>query len=80
MAEADTTIIQGKSVGIVEENKNLGIIFGNLLKVSSNTEEVLRKRQLWVYLLSNLRLFGVSKNILTMFYYCFIESVNKGVE
>ncbi|ROJ29141.1 RNA-directed DNA polymerase from mobile element jockey [Anabarilius grahami] len=45
MAMAVTTVIHGNPIEIVEEYKYLGTIFDNLLKFTSNTEEILRKCQ-----------------------------------
>jgi len=61
---AITTTIHGKY---------LGTIFNNLLKCTSNTDEILKCQQ-WQYLLRKLNSCGVS-NILNMFYYSFIKSV-----
>lgn len=43
LAEADTTTIQEVPVEIVQEYRHLGTIFESLSRVSSNTEEILRK-------------------------------------
>ncbi|XP_042272891.1 uncharacterized protein LOC121900544 [Thunnus maccoyii] len=67
--------IHGKPIEIVEEYKYLGIIFDNLLKFATNTDEILRKCQQQQYLLRKLNSFGISKDILKTFYYSFIESI-----
>lgn len=74
LVEPVTTTIQGKPVVIVKEYKYLGTIFDNLLRFSSNIEEILRECQQRQYLLRKLRSFGGSKDILT-FYYSFIKSI-----
>ena len=75
LATAVTTIIHGKPVELVEEYKYLGTIFDRLLKFSAKTEEILRKCHQRLYLLRKLNSFGVSKIILRIFYYSFIESI-----
>lgn len=75
MAEAATTIIQQEPVEIVEVYKYLGTAFDNLLRFSSNIEEILKKCHQRQYLLRKLKSFGINKDILTTFYYAFIENV-----
>lgn len=55
LVAADTTKIYGEPGELEEEPKQLGAIFKNLLKSSSNIEEMLRKcpqRQYLVYITS----------------------------
>ncbi|KAK0146882.1 putative RNA-directed DNA polymerase from transposon BS [Merluccius polli] len=75
LAEAVTTIIQQEPVEIVEVYKYLGTAFDNLLRFSSNTEEILKKCHQRQYLLRKLKSFGINKAILTTFYYAFIKNV-----
>lgn len=62
-----TTTIHGEPVEQVKEYKYLGTISDNLLKLSSNTEEILRKRQSQQNLLRKLCSFRVSGDILLVF-------------
>ena len=73
VAEAVTAIIQEEPVEIVEEY--LGTLFDNLLKFSSDTEEILNKCHQRQYLLRKLKSFGMNKDILTTFKYAFNENV-----
>ena len=73
LAEAVTTTSLGKPAEVVEEYKYLGTIFDNQLKFSSSTEDILKKCHQRQYLLWKLNSFDVSKDILTDFYYSFIE-------
>lgn len=75
LAEAVTTIIQQEPVEIVATYKYLGSTFDNLLRFSTNTEEILKKCHQRQYLLRKLKSFGVNKVILKTFYYSFIENV-----
>ena len=75
LAAAVTTSIHGKPVEVVEEYRYLGTIFDNLLKFSSNTEDILRRCHQRLYLLRKLNSFGVSTHIMMTFYYAFIESI-----
>ncbi|GLD67792.1 uncharacterized protein AKAME5_001911900 [Lates japonicus] len=69
LVEALITTIHRKPVELIEEYKYLGIVFDEQLKFNSSTEEILRKYQQRHYLLRKLDSFGISKDILTTFYY-----------
>ena len=68
LAEAVTTTSQGKPAEVVEEYKYLGTIFDNPLKFFTNTEDILKKCHQRQYLLSKLKSFDVSNDILSTFY------------
>ena len=70
-----TSIVHDQEVEIVSKYTYLGSIFDNKLKWDHNTDAILKKGQQRLYFLRKLRSFMVDRQILSLFYKSYIESV-----
>ena len=71
----DPLVIDGQTVRRVEAYKYLGTIIDAKLRFNENTDRIYKKAQSRLYMLRKLRSFGVSENVLKLFYHSFIESL-----
>lgn len=69
------TNIPGKRVEVVEECRYGGTLFDGLLKLSFNTEEIIRKCHHRQCLLWKLSSFGFNNDILLTLHHLFIKSI-----
>ena len=69
------TFVHNQEVEIVSTYTYFGSIFDNKLKLDLYTEAILKKGQQRLYFLRKLRSFMVDREILSLFYKTYIESV-----
>lgn len=67
--------IRGEDIEVVQTYKYLGVHLDNIVDWSTNTDELYKKGQSWLFFLHRLRSFIVCSEMLLMFYQSVVASV-----